>query len=316
MKNEFGLEKAKKIFNHFLQGESIQDTELQMKKKNGEPLWISLSVKPIFDSKGNVIESRSMILDITDRKITEDALKSSEKKYRQAYDMANFYKDLFTHDMNNILQVINSSAEIISYQLGDSEASKFIDNMTKMIRSQVDRGSQLISDVRTLTSLDEEEVITNKTEISRFLYNSIKFVKKAYPDRKISIITKNFDKKYYTYANELLEDVFDNILINAVKYNENETVEVEIKISRQVIDKKDYIQIEIIDNGIGISDARKKLIFQPGNREVKGIKGMGIGLSLVNKIMEIYKGKIWVEDKVKGDYSQGSMFIIILPSLN
>ena len=43
---------------------------------------------------------------------------------------------------------------------------------------------------------------------------------------------------------------------------------------------------------------------------------MGIGLSLVSKIMEIFKGKIWVEDKIKGDYSQGSKLIVLLPDLN
>jgi len=40
---------------------------------------------------------------------------------------------------------------------------------------------------------------------------------------------------------------------------------------------------------------------------------MGIGLSLVKKILEIYKGKVWVEDKIKGDYSKGSNFVVLLP---
>ena len=40
---------------------------------------------------------------------------------------------------------------------------------------------------------------------------------------------------------------------------------------------------------------------------------MGIGLSLVKKIVEIFNGMIWVEDKVKGDYSRGSKFILLLP---
>jgi signal transduction histidine kinase len=40
---------------------------------------------------------------------------------------------------------------------------------------------------------------------------------------------------------------------------------------------------------------------------------MGLGLSLVQKIVSKYNGKIWVEDKVKGEYSKGSNFIILLP---
>ena len=72
--------------------------------------------------------------------------------------------------------------------------------------------------------------------------------------------------------------------------------------------------MEFIDNGIGVPDERKKMIFKRGNRELKGSKGMGIGLSLVKKILKNYKGKIWVEDKVKGDYSKGSKFVLLIPN--
>ncbi len=56
------------------------------------------------------------------------------------------------------------------------------------------------------------------------------------------------------------------------------------------------------------------MIFKRGNRELKGSKGMGIGLSLVKKILKSYKSKIWVEDKVKGDYSEGSKFVLLIPN--
>jgi len=58
---------------------------------------------------------------------------------------------------------------------------------------------------------------------------------------------------------------------------------------------------------------RKKIIFLEGHRHEKGGKGMGLGLSLVSKIINSYGGKIWVEDKVKGEFSKGSNFILLLP---
>jgi signal transduction histidine kinase len=121
---------------------------------------------------------------------------------------------------------------------------------------------------------------------------------------------------YFTYANELLQDVFENVLINGIKYNENPNIEISIGISKQEIDGTNYFRFEFIDNGIGVAEHRKEVIFMSGNRELKGSKGMGLGLSLVNKILQIFKGKIWVEDRIKGDYTKGSKFIILLPEVN
>ncbi|MFW9940089.1 MAG: PAS domain S-box protein [Candidatus Thorarchaeota archaeon] len=445
---DYGLKKAKEVFNKFIAGESIKDVELQMINKEGNPIWISLSVKPIFDSNGNVIESRSMVLDInerkiaqeevkksynrleeleyiinnspgvvflwknlegwpvefvsenvdqwgytpddfysrkiayeeiiypddlqrvseeveihsnedvnnfdqeyriltksgeirwlddrswirrdsngeithyqgivldiTDRKIAEEALRLSEKNYKEAYDRGNFYKDLFAHDINNILQVINSSAELITYQLGESEKSKEIESISDIIKKQVNRGSKLISNVRTLSELEEKEIVTHKVEIGSILRNSITFVEKAYEERKVEISLSPINGKYFTYANELLQDVFENVLINGIKYNENSNVEILIAVSKHKIGKNKYFKLEFVDNGIGVADNRKEVIFMSGNRELKGSKGMGLGLSLVNKILQIFKGKIWVEDKVKGDHTKGSKFVILLPEV-
>ena len=70
-----------------------------------------------------------------------------------------------------------------------------------------------------------------------------------------------------------------------------------------------------MDNGIGVQDSKKDKIFLEGYNELKGEKGMGIGLSLITKILSLYKGKISVEDRIKGDYSKGSNFIMLIPEV-
>ncbi|MFX1557897.1 MAG: PAS domain S-box protein, partial [Promethearchaeota archaeon] len=314
--SEHGTQKAKKLFQKFLNGETSQDEELQMMRKNGEPVWISLSVKPIIDKDGNVVESRSMVIDITERKIAENTLKISEQKYREAYDRANFYKDLFAHDINNILQIVNSSAELTILNLRGNVESKEIESIANIIKRQIQRGSKLVSNVQTLSEFEESQISINPIDVREQLENSIEFIKKSYSERLLNIKIKQFCDEIIVNANEYLQEVFENVLINAIKYNKNPSVEINIKISTQNYDKKDYYKLEFIDNGIGVADERKKLIFERGKRELKGTKGMGLGLSLVKKIIESYKGKIWVEDKVKGDYTQGSKFIILLPILN
>ncbi len=96
--------------------------------------------------------------------------------------------------------------------------------------------------------------------------------------------------------------------------NDNSTVEILVKVSEEILDNGSFVKLEFIDNGIGVPEERKSMIFKRGNRELKGSKGMGIGLSLVKKILKNYNGKIWVEDKVKGDYSKGSKFVLLIPN--
>ncbi len=287
--------------------------EIEQIHKDGSIIPIELTFTFLRDEDGRAKGILGVSQDISERKKAEIQLKKSEKKYREAYDMMIFYKDLFTHDMNNILHIIGSSVEIIGLQLGESEKSVFIENMAKMIRSQVERGAKLISDVRTLTELDDADISINRINITKFLTHSIDFIKKSYNEKNLSIFAEDLDMKYYTTGNELLQDVFDNVLRNGIKHNENSDIQLSIKIFKQTVDGKNNIKIEFIDNGIGIPEDRKIEIFQPSNRETKGSKGMGIGLSLVKKILDIFKGKIWVEDKIEGDYTQGSKFIVLLP---
>ena len=116
-------------------------------------------------------------------------------------------------------------------------------------------------------------------------------------------------------ANELLLDVFENILINAVNYNENAEINIQIRLSKVQSDDLNRCKVEFIDNGIGISEERKKGIFHRGYSKEKSVKGMGFGLSLVKRIIERYDGKIWVENKEKDDHTKGSNFVIMIPEV-
>jgi len=77
-----GKEKAKQIFVIFRKGQQIIDEEMQMQKADGTPVWVSLTVNAIRDAQGEIMESRSMVVDITERKRAGDALRESEEKYR------------------------------------------------------------------------------------------------------------------------------------------------------------------------------------------------------------------------------------------
>ena len=101
-------------------------------------------------------------------------------------------------------------------------------------------------------------------------------------------------------------------MINAVRHNNKSTIKINVDIAKDHLNNVDYIKMEFKDNAIGISNFRKKSIFEKGKRKSQKSKGMGLGLSLVKKIVESYNGDIWVEDRIKGDHEQGSNFVLLL----
>lgn len=240
-------------------------------------------------------------------------LNISEKKYRKAYDSANFYKDLFVHDISNIFQTIHSSVELVSMVLSKPEDLKKLNERMGLMKDSVGRGMKLISNVRKLSLLEDSEIPIHPTELCFVLNESIKFLHKIFHDKDIILQVDPPENKLYVKANDLLLDVFENILINAAKFNDNSKIYIFIKVLQVQHQGMNYIRLEFMDNGIGISDTKKNLIFQKKVKKDLNQKGMGIGLSLVKKIIDSYNGKIWVEDKVKGHYSKGSNFILLIP---
>jgi signal transduction histidine kinase len=245
--------------------------------------------------------------------MAEEKQKQSEPKYREAYDRAELYKDLFYHDINNILSNIKLSIDMSEKYLDKPGKKHEIENLYKLIREQFGRGTKLITNVRKLSNLENIEKSLKSVEVNKVLKNAINFIQKSLQSNNINIKIESSEKKFFTKANELLIDIFDNLLINAVNYNENLQKEILIKVSKKSKKKVKYIKFEFTDNGIGISNKRKESIFQERFNKEKGSKGMGFGLTLVNKIIESYKGKIWIEDRVEGDYTQGSNFIFLIP---
>jgi len=266
-----------------------------------------------YDSNGKKVGFYGFSRDITERKNAEEKQKLSEAKYREAYNRAELYKDLFYHDINNILSNIKLSIDLSEKYLDKPGKERDIKDLYELIREQFGRGTKLITNVRKLSNLENLERSLKSVDVNKVLKDAINYIQKSLQSRDINIKIESPEKKIFIRANELLIDVFDNILINAVNYNENPKKEVLIKISRESKNNMKYIKFEFIDNGIGISNKRKEVIFHERFSKEKGSKGMGFGLTLVKKIIESYKGKIWIEDRIEGDYTQGSNFVFLIP---
>ncbi|MHA1147168.1 MAG: PAS domain-containing sensor histidine kinase [Promethearchaeota archaeon] len=303
-------------------------------------VWISTVMFPLMDSE-NKLENFVIIYDdITkmkeyelelekskeklsklnkelEKKVNERTkeLEDSERRYREAYKRTNFYKELFTHDIRNILQVLNSSFELFIESNKENFDSKEFQEFKQIVKKQMNRGKKLIDNVQKLAEIEKSKSRLKPVYLYQYLNEAINNVKAFYREKDIQIQLNMIEHEVRVMANEFILDIFENVLINAVNHNENSIYEISIKVSRIIENNTKFLKMEFFDNGIGISDERKKQIFESIQKRDNFDKGMGVGLSLVSNILKLYEGKIWVENRIKNDHTHGSNFIILIPEM-
>ncbi|TFF98809.1 MAG: GHKL domain-containing protein [Promethearchaeota archaeon] len=240
-------------------------------------------------------------------------LKISEENYKKAYQRSELYKNIFAHDISNILQNVQSATELLDIYASEADDSKKRKELIMLAQEQVEKGSKLISDLLKFSEIEEKGLNLHKVNVCQKMRKAIEFVKRSYPESSININLKSKFEDLYILGNHLLGEVFENILINAVKYNESTTKKIDVNISKDKNNNENFIKIEFIDNGIGIPDSLKEKIFNKTIEKDEEHKGLGLGLLLVKRIVDEYKGTIQVKNRVKEDYRKGSNFIIKLP---
>jgi PAS domain S-box-containing protein len=321
-------EKRRKFIKKLFDKGIVIEYESRVENKNGDILWISENAKLLKDESGKIIGYEEIIQDINHRKQIEkeltnyrrnlesiieertDQLKKKNQKLQEAYKREEFYKDLFTHDINNILQSLLSGIQVCKYNFHNPGNLKEI---LRIFKSEVLRGARLVSNIRKLSELETDQMSFKKCSLSNVLKTTIHYIQNKYIEKEIDFNLGACDEEMYVWANQLLEDVIENLIINAIRHNDHEVPKIEIHMFKEKSGAKNFIRLEFRDNGVGVKDGMKKKIFQRGVGKNESVQGLGLGLSLVKHVLESYRGEIWVEDRVKGDHTKGSKFIILLP---
>ncbi|TFF97315.1 MAG: PAS domain-containing sensor histidine kinase [Promethearchaeota archaeon] len=294
-------QKANETFQIFNKVYKTEEThvsfEYELISKENKKLYGESSVYLRYDKKGNKIGFSGFVRDVTN--------------LREAYNRAEFYREILSHDIRNMLNSIRLSFEYIQETEESILKSPELKEMADIIEKQVNRASKLILNIQKLSSIEKKGTSVKKVNLTEIIDNVIKNVKDRSLSNNIFIDFKPPKKSNVVYGGKLLNEAFENIVLNGITHNTFDKKIILIKCSYSSIGKQDYIKVEFIDNGIGIPDAQKDKIFSRSYKNEKA-RGMGIGLSLVKEIIENYNGKIQVKNRVNGDYTKGSNFIVFL----
>lgn len=241
-------------------------------------------------------------LDQTEEKLMEDTLMKRKHELE-------FYNDLLTHDMRNAIQIISASEEFLEMLEKDDIKRKYIMN----INDSVHRINALMNNLKKLEELKSKKAAKSHVHLNKYLKDAARNLELTYPNHNLKIHLPMQD--LYIQGDDLYYDLFWNLFQNSVKYAKGNNVTITVEASRVIHKGRKMVQIAITDRGIGIPDSEKNKVFNRYKRIMtkKEVQGSGLGLAIVGEIVDIHSGKVWVEDRVKGDYTKGCRFVILLP---
>ena len=233
-------------------------------------------------------------------------------KQKKISEIKSDFINNMSHEFKTPIATINLAIDAIESQL-EMNNSKKKHQYLRIMREENRRMHDQVETILTISQLDKSNTLINKTDIDvhKTIKDALGHIALLVQNKRVEIKTSFKSKKTKILGNRNhLVNVFTNIFDNAIKYSkENPT----IKIETINDDKNTYIQIE--DKGIGMNDDTLKMIFEKFFREQNGnvhdIKGHGLGLSYVKKIISLHNGKIFVES-IEG---KGTKFKIQLPIL-
>ncbi|MDW5562438.1 MAG: PAS domain-containing protein [Methanomassiliicoccus sp.] len=282
-------------------GEFIRGEMIDVVRADGRRGTEMISAAPIHDSNGKRIGAVGIVQDVTDqRQLEHEALEAKER--------AEMYLDLLTHDIQGHNAAISGYIQLAMVK---DKHTKKRDELQKALDA-ITASSDLIDTMRKIQMVEMHDSAHGQIELSTMLEDVISDVHVVGGER--IHIEKHTQPDSYTMASSMIKEAFWNILINCVKHSEGD-IHIKIRQNHIYDGGREYHKFIIEDDGPGIPDDVKPKVFLRKYRGRTKAQGSGLGLYLTKRLVEEHGGKIWVEDRVPGDFSQGTRFIIHLPAL-
>ena len=296
------------------EGRSVRNKEIIVERPDGERRNIMPHPDPIFDSSGAVVEAVNMLVDITDLKQKEAALRESEDKYRKlaaelqiSLKTEEEFISIASHELKTPITSINAFLQVL-LQMHPEVKDNRTNYMLTRSKSQVDRLITLIRELLDVTKIKAGKLDLNLEDVC--LNDIIDDVIHDHLSTLTShtIIKSGESDTRIKCDKSRIEQVVSNLLTNAIKYSVNAD-----KIIVSIHEDEKNIQVDIRDFGMGIDKENVSKVFdrffRAHGQDGGMLSSLGLGLYISADIIKRHNGKIWVDS----EQGKGSTFHFSLP---
>ena len=301
-------------YTNSLEVDEPYQIEHRVIRKNGEVRYVIERCEHFHSQDGKIIGSIGTVLDITERKLNENALLEAKNKA----ESSSLAKSSFIASMNHELRTpLNAILGFSNQMSRDESLSQKYQKYLGIINNSGKHLLGMINDILDISKIEAGEMKVENSTFNLFeMVDSITDLMSFEAKSKKLQCKYNKDEdvpKYIVSDSGKIKQVLFNIIGNAIKFTNEGTVI--ISISAQKIKNRDnfrVINIEVSDTGCGIEELMLDEIFKPfvqndGFKKVEG--GTGLGLSISKNILDLLGGEIVVESKV----GEGTTFSILFP---
>jgi two-component system sensor kinase FixL len=296
------MDKLETFYAKSLRGEGGVIPEYRVRCGGGER-WVSHSWSPIVKD-GEVWQVVSAVNDITWRKNAETALQRSMGELEQTNKELNDFTHIVSHDLKAPLMTIESFSSFLLEDYGDRLGDAGQDYLSRVMTAS-QRMVALIDGLLTLSRVGRKHTGYTEVDVGRLVGEVLEDLG-GQLDASGAVVTVGEMPVVVAQA-VWMKQLLGNLVGNAIKFNESKPPRVEVGYR----DAGDHHLFTVTDNGIGIPESQRHLLFRVFSRvpTEKHYPGTGAGLSICRKIVESMGGEIGVE----GKEGFGSTFWFTLP---
>jgi len=276
--------------------------------KTGEARWMAYKVLAVKDDAGETIFFATVSQDVTERRQLEDNLLRLAADLSQADRRKNEFLAMLAHELRNPLAPISNAVHLLSVK-NDANA---VASAAEMLERQVGQMTRLVDDLLDMSriTMDKIELRNERVELSPIIDQTVETVRTQYRSMGHELTVSLPTIPVYLNADPTrLAQAIGNLLNNACKFTDACG-----RISLSLRQEDGNVVLRIKDNGVGIEPEDLPHVFEMFTQVDKSLErsrgGLGIGLTLVKKIVELMGGTIEAHSEGLG---RGSEFVIHLP---